>query len=74
MPKDFLTDAEVELEIHRLQQSEFVRLTEKEIRLKNKRRKYLADLKWKEKHGRHLAAQGYTLENMEARLFPEEEI
>lgn len=69
-----MTDTEVEQEIHRLRGSDYVRLSQMEQRLKaDKRRKYLADLRWHEKRGQMLAAQGITFDNMEDQLFPEEE-
>lgn len=55
-------------EIERLKASEFVKLAQKEIRLKNKQRKYLYQLRWMEKHGKELAAKGYTMDNVEAML------
>ncbi len=58
---------EVEQEIERLKQSEFVKLAMKERRIKTDwRRKYLADLRWYEKRGKQLAAAGITSENIRA--------
>ncbi len=58
---------EVEQEIERLKQSEFVKLAMKERRIKtDRRRKYLADLRWYEKRGKQLAAAGITSENIRA--------
>lgn len=57
----------VEQEIERLKQSEFVKLAQKERRIKtDRRRKYLADLRWYEKRGKQLAAAGITSENIRA--------
>jgi len=55
-------------EIERLKASENVKLAQKEIRIKNKRRAYLYQLRWMEKRGKQLAAQGFTQENMEDML------
>lgn len=57
----------VEKEIERLKQSEHVKLAMKEQRVKaDKRRKYLADLRWMEKRGKELAAAGVTMDNIQA--------
>lgn len=63
-----MTDESYKAEVERLKASEHVKLAQKEIRLKNKRKKYLYQLRWLEKHGKELAAQGMTLDNMEAML------
>ena len=63
-----LTDAEVELEIERLQGSEYVRLAQKEIRLKQKRRAYMNQLRWLNRRGKELAAEGVTVENIESMI------
>ena len=69
MPKDTLTDLEVEMEIERLKDSEYVKLVQKEIRLRTKQRKYLYQLRWMEKRGKQLHGEGITLDNIEERLF-----
>jgi hypothetical protein len=68
MAKDFLTDEQVAREVERLKQSDFVKLAQKEIRLKNKQRKWLYQLRWLEKHGKQLAKDGITMENIEEQL------
>lgn len=65
MARDILTDEQVAEEVERLKDSEYVRLAQKEIRLKNKRRKYLYQLRWLEKRGRQLEAEGITLDNID---------
>lgn len=65
-----IPDELVESEIKRLQATEEVKLAEKEQRIKNRRRKYLADLRWKYKRGKSLKAEGWTLETLEL-LFEE---
>ena len=67
MAKDtFLTDEDVEREIARLTESDFVRLARKELRLKYKRRQALYQLRNLEKRGKQLAQAGITYENIEA--------
>lgn len=68
MARDYLSDLEVEMEIERLNESEFVKMAQKEIRLKYKRRLRLYNLRSLEKRGRQLAAEGATLETLEAML------
>lgn len=55
----------VEVEIERLQKSEAVKLAQKEQRLLHRRRKYLADLRWLEKRGKALMAEGWTADTLE---------
>ena len=69
MPKDFLTDEQVEIEIERLHGSEYVKLAKKEQQIKYKRRQYMYGLRNLEKRGKQLADDGITLENIESRLF-----
>lgn len=61
----WLTDEEVEKEIEELTASPYVKLARKEVRLKYKRRQKLYSLRNLEKRGRHLAAEGVTLETIE---------
>jgi len=63
MAKDFLTDEEVEQEIERLKESEAVKLAQRERRYKYQRRQYLYTLRWYEKRGKELLAQGVTEES-----------
>lgn len=58
---DELVDAEIE----RLLKSDHVKLAQKEQRLKNRKRKYLADLRWLEKRGKQLIADGWTADTLE---------
>lgn len=58
-----------------MKQSEAVQLAQKEQRLLYRKRKYLAQLKWLEKRGKKLMADGWTMDTLEL-LFndiPEEE-
>lgn len=68
MPNNWLTDEAVELEIARLQNSDFVKLARKEARLKYKRRQALYQLRNLEKRGRELARIGITPDNIEAMI------
>lgn len=63
-----LTDDSFKTEVERLKASSYVKLAQREINLRNKRKKYLYQLRWLEKRGLQLAAQGYTPDNMEAML------
>lgn len=56
-----LLDAEIE----RLKKTEAVKLAQKEQRLLNRKRKYLSDLRWLEKRGKKLLAEGWTIDTLE---------
>lgn len=64
----------VDAEIERLKKTDAVKLAQKEQRLLNRKRKYLADLRWLEKRGKTLMAEGWTLDTLELlfRDIPEE--
>ena len=62
MPRDMLTDEQVEMEIERLSNNDFVKLARAEQREKYKRRQYLYSLRHLEKRGKELAEQGITIE------------
>lgn len=62
------TMEEIEEEITRLRESEYVRLYEKYTRLMNRRRAYMNTLRFEERKGKELAATGLTMENIEDRL------
>lgn len=68
MANKILTDAEVEREIEKLIGSKYIKLARKEECLKRKRRNYLNTLKWYDRRGRELAAQGMTVENIESMI------
>ena len=55
----------VDAEIERLKKTDAVKLAEKEQRLLYRKRKYLAQLKWLEKRGKALMADGWTLDTLE---------
>jgi len=73
MATNWLTDEAVEVEIAKLQQSDFVKLARKEMRLKYKRRQALYQLRNLEKRGKELAKAGITPENIEAMIAIAEE-
>ncbi len=68
MAKEWMTDAEVEIEIARLQASEEVKLAKKEQQILYRRRQYCYQLRSMEKRGKQLKADGVTLENIESRM------
>ena len=68
MAKDIMTDEQVEQEIYRLQESELVKLARKELRIKERRRQHMYQLRYYERRGRQLAAEGYTLDNIAERM------
>ena len=55
----------VDAEIERLKKTDAVKLAQKERRLINRKRKYLADLRWLEKRGKQLMAEGWTADTLE---------
>lgn len=61
----FTPDDLIDAEIERLNKSEAVKLAQKEQRLKARKRKYLADLRWLEKRGKKLMEDGWTLDTLE---------
>jgi hypothetical protein len=67
--KDLFTDEQVEREIARLLSSEAVKLAKKETAIKYRRRQYLYQLRSMEKRGNQLFESGYTLENIESKMF-----
>ena len=62
MAKSKLTDQDVEKEIKRLQQNEFVKLARAEERDKYRRRQYLYQLRQYEKRGKELADAGISMD------------
>lgn len=70
----YTPDELVDAEIERLRKTEAVRLAQKEQRLLNRKRKYLSDLRWLEKRGKALMAEGWTYDTLELlfRDIPEE--
>lgn len=74
MAREFLTDEQLEAEINRLSESEYVRLARKENRLKVERqRQRLYSLRSLEKRGKELTDMGVTLDNIKAVMFDKAE-
>lgn len=65
MARSDLTEEQVEREIARLQQSHYVKLAEKERRVRTRRRQYLYHLRQMEKKGMELSASGFTMDNLD---------
>ena len=65
MPRDFLTDEEVEREIARLTATEAVKLARREQRIKYRRRQQLYTLRALEKRGLQMIADGVTMEALD---------
>lgn len=65
MPREFLTDEEVEAEIQRLTKSDAVKLARREQRIKYRKRQQLYTLRAYEKRGKQLMAQGVTMEALD---------
>lgn len=63
------TDEQVEAEIARLKDSEFVKLARREQQIKYRRKQQMWSMQYLEARGKQLASEGITPENMEARLF-----
>ena len=73
MPRDFLTDEQVEEEIARLQASPLVKLAKREEAIRYRRRQYMYTLRVYEKKGRELEAKGITMEDLEMLCCGQEE-
>lgn len=55
----------IDAEIERLKQTEEVKLAQKYQRLVNRKRKYMADLRWLEKLGKKLRDEGWTMDTID---------
>lgn len=73
MARKGLTDAEVEIEIRQIYDSEAYKLARAEIRYRQKRRELLYNLRFYQKRGLELMKQGYTLENFKEKIDAEED-
>lgn len=65
MARKIIPEELIDAEIERLNNSEAVKLAQKERRLMYRKRKYMADLRWLEKRGKELMAEGWTLDTLE---------
>ncbi len=74
MAKDMMTDSDVEMEIERLKESEAVKLAQKERQFKYRRRQYLYTLRWYEKRGNELIAQGKTMADFDVSKIEQEDV
>lgn len=68
MSKTHLTDEQVEREIEKLRNSDFVKLAKREEYVRNRRRQYLYTLRSYEKKGKELAKSGITMEVLDSML------
>lgn len=59
MPREILTDEQIESEVERLTKSPYVRLARAEQRLKYRKRQYLYTLRNLEKRGMELDKEGF---------------
>ena len=73
MAKECLTDSQVEAEIERLTNSEYVRIARAELRAKYRRRQYLYTLRSLEKRGMQLSEHGMNEEYFEGRYAANED-
>ncbi len=55
----------IDAEIERLKHTEEVKLAQKYQRLVNRKRKYMADLRWLEKLGKKLMDEGWSMDTIE---------
>lgn len=62
MARESLTDMQVEQEIAKLQESHYVKLANRERRVRERRRMYLYSLRQLEKKGKALEEAGVTME------------
>ena len=63
------TDEEVEIEIHRLQNSDDVKIAKREQAIKYRRRQQMWTLQYMEKRGKQLREIGIDFDNIEEKLF-----
>lgn len=64
--KNPLTDEQVEIEIERLKNSQYVKLAKKDEQIRLRRRQYLYCLRSYERKGKELAKAGITIEMLES--------
>lgn len=66
MANHHLTDEQVEIEIERLKNSQYVKLAKRDEQIRIRRRQYLYCLRSYEKKGKELAKAGITIEMLES--------
>ena len=64
--KNPLTDEQVEIEIERLRNSQYVKLAKRDEQIRLRRRQYLYSLRTYERKGKELAKAGITIEMLES--------
>ena len=74
MARKITPDELIDAEIERLRNTAAVKLAQKEQRLLNRKRKYLSDLRWLEKRGKALMAEGWTADTLELLFYEVPEI
>lgn len=65
MAREIMNDEQVEEEIARLRESEYVQLAKREEQIRYRRRQYLYKLRGLEKKGKALAEAGISIEMLE---------
>lgn len=73
MAREHLTDEQVEQEIERLQKSPYVKLANRERRVRERRRMYLYGLRQLEKKGRELENSGITMDVLNGMCIEDEQ-
>lgn len=63
--EEFITDESVEEEIARLRNSPYVKLAQKEERLRNRRRSFMYKLRMYERKGKELSAEGISFDSLD---------
>ena len=71
MARDCMTEEQVEMEIERLTHSPYVQLARQEQRAKYRRQQYMYQLRWMEKRGKELEAQGKDADYFDELIGPE---
>lgn len=65
MARKITPEEVVDAEIERLKKTDAVKLAQKEQRLLMRKKKWLYQLRWLEKRGKELMAEGWTLDTLE---------
>lgn len=74
MSRETLTDEQVEAEIEKLHDSEYVKLAQYANRLRYRRRQYMYQLRWLEKRGKAMANNGVTWDSLNKLDVPDTEL
>lgn len=65
MPRNITPEEVIDAEIARLKNTDAVKLAQKEQRLLARKKKWLYQLRWLEKRGKKLMAEGWTMDTLE---------